>query len=79
MLRRLLADEGGASAAEHALLLAVVGAVLVLAALTLSKSISCSIEQSAQVVADADDHPNHPRGQSDPNGAANGHRQPCTS
>ena len=77
MLHRLLADEKGVSAAEYAVLLAVFGAALAFAALALSKSISCSLVESALVIEDADGHPNKPRGQSDPNGAANGHHKGC--
>ena len=77
VLHRLLADERGVSSAEYAILLAVIGAALALAALSLSKSISCSIEASALVIDDPDGHPDNPRGQSDPNGNANGHHKRC--
>jgi pilus assembly protein Flp/PilA len=77
MLHRLLADEKGVSAAEYAMLLAVVGAALALAALALSKSISCSILESALIIEGAEGHPSKPRGQSDPNGEAKGHLKGC--
>ena len=77
MPHRLLADTRGVSSAEYAMLLAVIGAALALAALALSESISCSIEASALVIDDAHGRPDNPRGQSDPNGEANGHHKLC--
>ena len=50
MIFRLLADTKGASAAEYALLLGVCGASIVLAALFLGESVSCSIDRSATVI-----------------------------
>jgi len=46
LLRRATGDEAGASAAEYALILGIVGAALAISALTLGNSISSSINAS---------------------------------
>lgn len=47
ILKRLIADRSGASAAEYALILAIVGTAIALAAFTLGSSITASMEQRA--------------------------------
>ena len=71
---RVISDVGGATAAEYALVLAVVGASIAMATVTLSQSTACSIERSASTIAGEDQAPDHRYGRSDPNGKAKGHR-----
>ena len=52
ILKRLFADRFGASAAEYALILAIVGTAIAVAAFTLGSSISNSIDQSIQQMTD---------------------------
>ena len=47
---RMLKDESGASAAEYALILAVVGSVIAIAALTLSKAIGGAMTNTATCI-----------------------------
>jgi pilus assembly protein Flp/PilA len=47
----MLRDDRGASAAEYALILAVIGAVIALAALTLSGAIGTAMNQTADCIA----------------------------
>lgn len=76
MISRLRRDTCAASSAEYALLLAIVGGSLALAALALGDAVSCSIGKSGDRVAGA--NKNTPdRGSSDPQGQANGHRRFC--
>lgn len=49
-LKNFAADESGASAAEYAILLVVVGVAIVAAAGALSTSISGSMEETADVI-----------------------------
>ena len=46
--KRLIADRSGASAAEYALLLAIIGTAIAVAAFTLGSAISNSLEQKSQ-------------------------------
>lgn len=75
--QRWLADTTGTSSAEYALLLAIVGGALAIAALTLSKEISCSMTNASLLIEGEGireaDHPGH----SDPQGEANGHDKSC--
>ena len=52
ILKRLFADRFGASAAEYALILAIVGTAIAVAAFALGSSISNSIDQSIQQMTD---------------------------
>lgn len=49
-LKTFLADESGASAAEYALILAVVGVAIGAAALTLGQNVGVSITKAAETV-----------------------------
>lgn len=51
VLRRLARDRSGASAAEYALLLGVIGTGLVLASFNLGQAIASSLERSASLFA----------------------------
>lgn len=46
----MLRDEAGASAAEYALILAIVGAAIALAAVTLGKSVSGAMNNAATCI-----------------------------
>jgi pilus assembly protein Flp/PilA len=46
----MLRDEAGASAAEYALILAVIGSVIAIAALTLSQAIGGAMTNTAQCI-----------------------------
>lgn len=48
---KTLRDKRGASAAEYALILAVIGAVIALAALTLSGAIGTAMNETANCIA----------------------------
>ena len=50
-LRTLLRDESGAAAAEYALILAIVGAGIALAATTLGNNISTVLSSAASIIA----------------------------
>jgi len=50
-LGQLLADEVGASAAEYALILAIVGAALAVAAFALGSAVANSMNQAGGVIA----------------------------
>ena len=75
--RRLWADVCAASAAEYAIILAVIGGALVLSALALGQNIVCSVDQSAAIVAGDDPQNGHQYGNSAPPGKANGHHPGC--
>ena len=47
----LLRDESGASAAEYALLLAIIGGLLALAAITLGKTINNSMNKASTCIS----------------------------
>ena len=47
----MLKDEAGASAAEYALILAVIGSVIAIAALTLSGAIGGAMDKTANCIA----------------------------
>ena len=49
---RMLKDESGASAAEYALILAIIGGAIALAALALGGAISNSINSAASCIND---------------------------
>jgi pilus assembly protein Flp/PilA len=49
---RLWRDESGASAAEYALILAIVGAGIAIAALTLGNTISAAMNSAGNCIAD---------------------------
>ena len=71
----MCADRCGASAAEYAVLLGILGASLAIAAVTLGDNIACSIDKSAAVIAG--DPAGHQYGNSDPKGLAKGHHVIC--
>jgi pilus assembly protein Flp/PilA len=50
----MLRDEAGASAAEYALILAVIGSVIAIAALTLSQAIGGAMTNTAACINDPD-------------------------
>jgi len=75
-LRRLGTDGSGASAAEYALLLGIIGGSLALATISLGHSVECSIDTSASII-EGDPVTGHQYGNSDPNGLAKGHRPNC--
>jgi Flp pilus assembly pilin Flp len=75
-LRRLWADVRAATAAEYAIILAVIGGALVLSALALGQSIVCSIDDSSAVLA-GDPQTGHQYGNSAPPGKAKGHHPGC--
>ena len=52
---KMLRDESGASAAEYALILAIVGSALAIAAITLGNTISSSMNNQGQRIADCED------------------------
>ena len=52
ILKRLFADRLGASAAEYALILAILGTAIAVAAFTLGSSISNSLDQTSQEMKD---------------------------
>lgn len=47
---KMLRDDRGASAAEYALILAIIGAVIAIAALTLSTAIGNAMDQTADCI-----------------------------
>ena len=49
---KMLRDEGGASAAEYALILAIVGAGIVIAAIALQTAISNAMQTTADCISD---------------------------
>ena len=77
ILHRIAADSRGASAAEYALLLAIVGGTLAIASGSLGKSVACTLDRSAAVIANAKPGGNPNYGNSDPNGNAYGQRRNC--
>lgn len=48
---KMLRDDRGASAAEYALILAIIGAVIALAALTLSNAIGKAMKDTAKCIS----------------------------
>jgi pilus assembly protein Flp/PilA len=62
----LLKDDSGASAAEYALILAIVGSGIALAAVFLGDAITTAINEAANCITD----PPTTGGTGDPNGAA---------
>lgn len=54
LIKSLLADESGASAAEYALILALVGAGIALAAFTLGGAISNEMNSAANCITSSD-------------------------
>jgi pilus assembly protein Flp/PilA len=49
---RMLKDEAGASAAEYALILAIIGSVIAIAALGLATAVGGAMDDAASCVAD---------------------------
>ena len=52
-LKNLWTDESGASAAEYALILAIVGSAIVAGALFLGQSIATEMNEAADVIGDS--------------------------
>ena len=75
--RRLWTDQCAATAAEYAVILAVIGVSLALSVLALGQNIACSINKSADVVSGIDPQTGHQYGHSDPPGKAKGHHFTC--
>jgi len=74
--RRLWVDTSGASAAEYAIILAVIGGAFALAAVDLGQTIVCSVEVSSDTIA-GDPVTGHQYGNSAPPGKAKGHHPFC--
>ena len=53
-LKKLLWDESGASAAEYALMLAIIGSALAIAALTLGQTVADSMDDANGCIDDRD-------------------------
>ena len=70
---RLASDRRGASAAEYALLLGLIGSAIALASTRLGAAIGCSIDQATATLEETKLLRNKNRGNSDPNGNAFGH------
>lgn len=51
MFIKLMRDEAGASAAEYALILAIIGGAIALAAITLGNTIGNSLEKAATCIS----------------------------
>ena len=51
LLKKLWADDSGASAAEYALILAIVGAAIALAAITLGNTIATSLNEASTCIS----------------------------
>ena len=51
----MLRDDRGASAAEYALILAIIGAVIALAAVALSEAIGGAMNNTSSCINDSDD------------------------
>ena len=51
-LIKMLKDDSGASAAEYALILAIIGSVIAIAALGLSNAIGNAMDDTAECIAD---------------------------
>ena len=49
---KMLKDDSGASAAEYALILAIIGSVIAIAALALSNAIGTAMNETAECIAD---------------------------
>lgn len=52
ILNQLLRDESGASAAEYALILAIIGSAIALAAIALGSAIATSVNNAADCISD---------------------------
>ena len=50
ILRKMMRDESGAAAAEYALILAIVGAAIAIAALTLGSTIANSMNRASNCI-----------------------------
>jgi len=50
----MIKDEAGASAAEYALILAIIGGAIALASIALGSAISTSISDAAECISDTD-------------------------
>lgn len=75
--RRIWADRRAATAAEYAVILAVIGVSVALSVLALGQNIACSINKSADVVSGIDPQTGHQYGHSNPPGKAKGHHFTC--
>jgi len=49
-LRKMIRDDSGAAAAEYALILAIVGAAIAIAALTLGKTVANSMNKASNCI-----------------------------
>ena len=50
ILRKMIRDDSGAAAAEYALILAIVGAAIAIAALTLGKTVANSMNKASNCI-----------------------------
>lgn len=75
-VRGIGVDRSGATAAEYALLLGIIGGSMALATITLGQSVACSMETSASII-EGDPVTGHQYGHSNPQGLAKGHRPSC--
>ena len=76
-VRHFARDVHGASSAEYALILALIGLTLAVGAVVLEHSISCSFQRSGDVIATKGQSSQPNWGNSNPQGNANGHRKRC--
>lgn len=68
MIPSFMTDENGAAAAEHALVMALVGAVIVLATFTLGSAVAASMTQAIAEVSEASPAPEGGNGKGNGNG-----------
>lgn len=72
---RLASNNRGASAAEYAVLLGLIGSALAVASTRLGASIGCSIDRATATIAEQKLRKKY--GNSDPNGNAYGQHRSC--
>ena len=68
MRRGLLSDEGGAAAAEYALILAIIGVAIAVGIIFLGDTISASIRHSGNTIAQTSANPGGQAGQGNQKG-----------
>lgn len=52
-IRKLLEDQSGSSAAEYALILAIIGSVIAIAAISLGDAVGVSMNDSSSCISDS--------------------------
>lgn len=78
ILLRLATDRRGAAAAEYAMVLALCGAAIAVAAVSLGDAVACSIDRATLVISGQDAPAGHQYGHSDPKGNAYGQHKSCS-